>query len=91
MTREKIMELDLDGIEARKAEIREEIKTADSAGLDAIEAEKDIIEERVAQLKAETDRRKADMAAVLAGAGTPIAKQDETRAERVADVEPVLL
>ena len=45
MTREEIMELDLDGIEARKAEIREEIKTADSAGLDAIEAEKVIIEE----------------------------------------------
>ena len=77
MTREEIMELDLDGIEARKAEIREEIKTADSAGLDAIEAEKDIIEERVAQLRAEIERRKADMAAVIGGKGKTIAKQEE--------------
>lgn len=79
MTREEIMELDLDGIEARKAEIREEIKTADSAGLDAIEAEKDIIEERVAQLRAEIERRKADMAAVLGGKGKIIEKSMEDR------------
>lgn len=79
MTREEIMELDLDGIEARKAEIREEIKTADSAGLDAIEAEKDIIEERVAQLRAEIERRKADMAAVIGGKGKTIAKQEERK------------
>ncbi len=46
MTREEIMELDLEGIEVRKAEIREEVKAAnDSAALDAIEAEKAIIEE----------------------------------------------
>lgn len=79
MTREEIMELDLDGIEARKAEIREEIKTADSAGLDAIEAEKDIIEERVAQLRQEIERRKADMAAVLGGKGRTIEKPMEDR------------
>lgn len=77
MTREEIMELDLDGIEARKAEIREEIKTADSAGLDAIEAEKDIIEERVAQLRAEIERRKADMAAVLGGKGKTIESMED--------------
>lgn len=79
MTREEIMELDLDGIEARKAEIREEIKTADSAGLDAIEAEKAIIEERVAQLRQEIERRKADMAAVLGGKGKTIEKPMEER------------
>ena len=79
MTREEIMELDLDGIEARKAEIREEIKTADSAGLDAIEAEKNIIEERVAQLRQEIERRKADMAAVLGGKGKTIEKPMEDR------------
>lgn len=79
MTREEIMELDLDGIEARKAEIREEIKTADSAGLDAIEAEKAIIEERVAQIRQEIERRKADMAAVLGGKGKTIEKPMEDR------------
>ena len=72
MTREEIMELDLDGIEARKAEMKAEIEqAADSAALDAIEAEKAIIEERIAQLNAEAEKakRKADMAAVIGGKG----------------------
>lgn len=80
MTREEIMQLDLDGIEARKAEIRTEIEqAADSAALDAIEAEKAIIEERVAQINAETEQRKADMAAVLNGEGKTIEKPMEER------------
>ena len=80
MTREEIMELDLDGIEARKAEMKSEIEqAADSAALDAIEAEKAIIEERIAQLNAEAEKakRKADMAAVIGGKGKTIAKQEE--------------
>ena len=78
MTREEIMELDLDGIEARKAEMKAEIEqAADSAALDAIEAEKAIIEERIAQLNAEGEKRKADMAAVIGGKGKTIAKQEE--------------
>lgn len=80
MTREEIMELDLDGIEARKAEMKSEIEqAADSAALDAIEAEKSIIEERIAQLNAEAEKakRKADMAAVIGGKGKTIAKQEE--------------
>lgn len=80
MTREEIMTLDLEGIEARKAEIREEIKAAnDSAALDAIEEEKKIIEERVAQIRAEIEQRKADMAEVLGGAGKSIEKPVEER------------
>lgn len=78
MTREEIMELDLDGIEARKAEMKAEIEqAADSAALDAIEAEKAIIEERIAQINAEVEKRKADMAAVIGGKGKTIAKQEE--------------
>lgn len=80
MTREEIMQLDLDGIEARKAEMKAEIEqAADSAALDAIEAEKAIIEERIAQLNAEAEKakRKADMAAVIGGKGKTIAKQEE--------------
>lgn len=80
MTREEIMTLDMEGIEERKSQIRTEIEqAADSAALDAIEAEKAIIEERIAQIKAETDQRKADMAAVLNGEGTPIEKQEERK------------
>lgn len=80
MTREEIMELDLDGIEARKAEMKAELEqAADSAALDAIEAEKAIIEERIAQINAEAEKakRKADMAAVIGGKGKTIAKQEE--------------
>lgn len=80
MTREEIMTLDMEGIEARKAELRTMLENAErDAALDEIEAEKPIIEERLAQLKAETDQRKADMAAVLAGAGDPIEKQEERK------------
>ena len=82
MTREEIMELDLDGIEARKAEMKAELEqAADSAALDAIEAEKAIIEERIAQINAEAEKakRKADMAAVIGGKGKTIAKQEEER------------
>ena len=70
MTREEIMELDLEGIEARKAEMRTEVEqAADSAALDALEAEKAIIEERVAQIRADIETRKADMAEVMNGKG----------------------
>lgn len=83
MTREEIMKLDLEGIEARKAEIREELQAAnDSAALDAIEAEKAIIEERVAQIRAaiEIETRKANMAEVLGGAGVVLDKTEEKKA-----------
>lgn len=80
MTRDEIMTLDMEGIEARKAEIRSEIEqAADSAALDAIEAEKADIEERVAQLNAEIAQRKADMAKVAGGSGDPIEIQEERK------------
>ena len=78
MTREEVMLLGAEEIEARKAELREEMKTADdNAALDAIEEEMNAIEERVAQIKQERETRKADMAAVLAGSGKTIEKPME--------------
>ena len=80
MTKEEVMRLNEEEIEARKAELREAIKTApDDAALDAIEDESKAIEERSAQLKAERDSRKAKMAAVIGGAGMPIEKPQEER------------
>lgn len=80
MTREEIMNLDMDGIEARKGEIRAEIEqAADSAALDAIEAEKAVIEERVAQIKQEVETRKAAMQAVESGEGAPVEKMEERK------------
>ena len=86
MTREEIMELDLEGIEARKAEMRSLIEQAeDSAALDEIEAEKAIIEERVNQIKAEIETRKANMADVVRGLGEEIEKPVEER--KMTDIE----
>lgn len=80
MTREEIMALDMEGIEERRAQIREEIKAAgDDAALDAIEAEKAIIEERIAAIKADIEKRKADMAAVIAGKGKTKENMEEKR------------
>lgn len=80
MTKEEIMNLDLEGIESRKAELREEVKAAtDSAALDAIEAEKAAIEERVAQIRTEIETRKAEIAEVVEGVGKPIEKPMEER------------
>lgn len=82
MTKEEIMELSAEEIEARKAAIREEIKAAsEQATLDALDAEVSAIEERIAQIKENEEREahKADMAAVLAGLGKTIEKPVEER------------
>lgn len=88
MTREEIMELDLEGIEARKAQMKEEFEQAakdDTAALDAFEAEKACIEERVAMIRAEIETRKAEMAKVAEGAGKEIELPKEER--KMTDME----
>lgn len=78
MTREEINELTMEGIEERKAAIRDEIANAtDSASLDALEEEMNAIEERVKTIEIET--RKADMDAVAKGLGETIEIPKEER------------
>lgn len=78
MTREDIMTLDMDEIDARREELRGLIEQ-DGADLDAIEAEVEAINERRAQLIAEREERKADAAAVAEGAGMEIETEKENR------------
>ena len=86
MTKEEIMDLNMDEIETRKAEIRGEIEAAnDQAALDAIDEEMGFIEERIAMIKEETETRKAEMAEVLKGAGAPVENPMEER--KMTDVE----
>lgn len=86
MTKEEIMDLNMDEIETRKAEIRGEIEAAnDQAALDAIDEEMGFIEERIAMIKEETETRKAEMAEVLNGAGAPVENPMEER--KMTDVE----
>lgn len=72
MTHEEIMNLDVQGIEARNAEIKNEIEAAtEQAQLDALVEERKALDERKEALMVEA--RKADMLKVAAGAGNVVA------------------
>ena len=81
MTREEIMMLDAEQIDARSAELASEIEKAETnEAMDAIQSEMEAIEERKAQIKLEVEQRKADMAAVIKGQGDVIEEvQDERK------------
>lgn len=80
MSKEEIMVLDAEQIEARKAELKDELQTAETnEAMDAIKAENDLLEERMAQIKLEVEKRKADMAAVITGHGDIV---EEVKDER---------
>ena len=80
MTKDEIMVLDAEQIEARKAELKDELEKAETnEAMDAIKAENDLLEERKAQIKLEVEQRKADMAAVIKGQGDVI---EEVKDER---------
>ena len=80
MTKEEIMVLDAEQIEARKAELKADLETAETdEAMDAIKAENDLLEERKAQIKLEVEQRKADMAAVIKGQGDVV---EEVKDER---------
>ena len=80
MTREEIMVLDAEQIDARSAELASEIEVAETnEAMDAIQAEMEAIEERKATIKLEVEQRKADMAAVVKGQGEVI---EEVKDER---------
>ena len=80
MTREEIMMLDAEQIDARSAELASEIEKAETnEAMDAIQSEMEAIEERRAQIRLEVEQRKADMAAVIKGHGDVI---EEVKDER---------
>ena len=80
MTREEIMVLDAEQIDARSAELASEIEIAETnEAMDAIQEELEAIEERKAIIKLEVEQRKADMAAVIKGQGDVV---EEVKDER---------
>ena len=80
MSKEEIMVLDAEQIEARKAELKFELEAAETdEAKDAIKAENDLLEERKAQIRLEIEQRKMDMAAVIRGQGDVI---EEVKDER---------
>ena len=85
MTREEIMNLDAEGIEARNAEIKNEIEAAtEQAQLDALVEERKILDEREEALIVET--RKADMLKVAGGAGVKITAAPKTEQRSLDDI-----
>ena len=80
MTRDEIMMLDAEQIDARSAELASEIEKAETnEAMDAIQSEMEALEERKAQIRLEVEQRKADMAAVIKGQGDVI---EEVKDER---------
>jgi len=80
MTRDEIMALDIEQIEARSAELATELESIEtSEAMDAVQAELEAIEERRAQIKLEIEQRKADVAAVIKGQGAVIDKVEERK------------
>lgn len=75
MSIEEIKALDMDGIETRSLEIKDEM-TAEDADLETLNAEVDALEERKAAL---IEEMRQAQAAVIAGAGTEIEKQEEKK------------
>lgn len=73
MSIEEIKNLDMEGIEARSLEIKDEM-SAENADLETLNAEVDALEERKATL---VEEMRQAQAAVVAGAGTEIEKQEE--------------
>lgn len=87
MTREEILALDMADIEKRSLEIAEEVKTADSEGLDALNAELDAIEERKTIIKAEAAEQRAKMAAVIEGEGEVIEENKQEERKTMDNIE----
>lgn len=80
MTVEEIKAMDAEMIETRKAEIKNELVEADEAKMSELEDEIKALEERAKTI--EVENRKADMLAVVNGAGKVVAeapKQEEKR------------
>lgn len=83
MTREEIMSLDLEQIEARTSDIVRELKDADAESIEALSAEIDAIEERRAEIRAEIEQRKLDIAEIVKGHGDIVETVIERKGEKM--------
>lgn len=85
MTREEIMNLGLEELETRAAEIATETAEADKEQLETLSAELDAIEERKAAVIAENEARKKAAEAVANGKGEIIEERKEVH--KMTDME----
>lgn len=85
MTKEEIMELDLDALESRANAIALATDSADMETLETLNAELDAIEERKADIAREIETRKKDIAEVINGNGKEV--EVEERTTKMTDIE----
>lgn len=83
MTKEEIMALDLDALEARANEIVGEVETADMETLETLNAELDAIEERKSAIVLEIETRRKQLEEIAKGAGKPIETNEERKANNM--------
>ena len=82
MTKEEIMTLDQEQIEARSAELALEIEAAENIeAMDGIQEELEAMEERKLQIKAEIEQRKKDIADIVSGEGEVLEEINERKTE----------
>lgn len=79
MTKDEIMEMNIEQLEERRSAIVSEIETADTEALEMLSEELDAIEERKVILKQEADEKRAEMLEVLKGDGEVIEEKKEER------------
>lgn len=79
MTKEQISELGFEELDQRAAAIAEETRTADSARVEELNAELDLIEERKRTLEKEVETRKQTLAEVIKGEGKIVEEVKEER------------
>lgn len=83
----EIREMNLEQIEERRAELAEEIKTADMERLNAINAELDEIEKRKAEIKAQAEERAKVIEEVLQKPAEPTIITEERTPKKMTDRE----
>lgn len=88
MTRDEIMEIGLEEIETRRAEIATEVADADAERVEELNAELDALEERTGILNAEIEERKKAADAVAKGEGKP-AEVEVTEERKPMDVKEI--
>lgn len=88
MTRDEIMEIGLEEIETRRAEIATEVADADAERVEELNAELDALEERTRILNAEIEERKKAADAVAKGEGKP-AEVEVTEERKPMDVKEI--
>ena len=81
------MNLDMEQIEERSAELASEVEAAETnEAMDAIQEELDAIEERKANLRLEIEQRKLDVSAVVKGEGEIVEEIIEERKDNTMEV-----